>query len=109
MTSDFIVLTVGAFYLVSWAVGFYRAIAVPRRQEAIVWDWARQNGYAILSIKYKGCIFDYVLLFFLGWIGLAFRFGPHEFRLLIQDDQGGQTSVTVYVSKAGKPLDVRWG
>jgi len=96
-------------FLVAVAVGIVRAILLPKRYEIRVRDWARENGYAILSIKRQGGLFDYVSMFFFGWLGLIFRFGPYGFRLLIQDDQGGQTNVTIFVSKPGEPVDVRWG
>lgn len=104
------ILVVGSIlFLVAVVVGIVQAILLPRRYEIRVRDWARENGYAILTIKRQGRFFDYVFLFLFGWLGLIIGLGPYGFRLLIQDDQGGQTNVTVFVSKPGEPVDVRWG
>jgi hypothetical protein len=73
-----------------------------RQREMRIRDWAREKGYAILRIEHQGRIFmDLAPLWFLR--------GPHEYRVQIQDDQGGQTTVTIFIKSVSGPLDVRWG
>ena len=100
------------FFVVVVIVGIVRAVVLSKRYEVIVRDWARENGYAIVTIEPRGRLLDYMLYWLFGPLalipGLCIKIGPYGFRLLIQDEQGGQTHVSVFVGKPGKPVDVRW-
>ena len=80
-----------------------RGVRRRRHYEQRIRDWARQKGYAILSIRDQGRLFqDFAALVSVFWF-----FGPRFFRVFIQDDMGGQTTVMIYFESLNAPLDVR--
>lgn len=93
-------------------LGIVRGFVVGRRAEERVRGWARENGYAIVTIERKVSVSDYALYIFFGWLGIflgpVMNIGTSDFRVLIQDEQGGQRHVLVSVSKPGKPVEVQW-
>jgi hypothetical protein len=109
MTEVIITVAISLFFIALTVCALLRAFYFPRRYQALVRDWASRNGYAILTIEYEVNPLDYLLALCIGWAALLFGSGVYSYRLLIQDDQGGQTHVSVHVKGPGKPLDVRWG
>jgi len=79
-------------------------VRATRRYEERIRDWARENGYAILDIKYQRLLpWDWDIPFMPSYFA-----GGHPFRVGIQDDQGGQTTVTIWFKRLNGPMEVRW-
>ena len=81
------------------------SVRATRRYEARIRDWARQNGYAILKINYVRRLPWESDISFLPSVFA----GGHPFRVGIQDDHGGQTTVTIWFKRPNGPMEVRWG
>ena len=79
-----------------------RAVRRRRRDERRIRDWAREKGYAIMNIRYGGHVFG-------AFARIGLPGGPRHWRVQIQDDQGGQTTVSIYMRSPDAPLDIRWG
>lgn len=104
---------------VGFAVGVLAAIAVSLAPFALitVWlvhrrrachrrirEWAQEKGYAILDIRNGGRSFVELAAAQLGVLTRS------SYRVLIQDDQGGQTTVSIYFGwRVRSRMDVRFG
>ncbi len=95
MDHAIIVLTV----MPAVAVGCYLVLSMKadRRREWLIRDWARDKGYAVISLTRQAT--------YLGWS--ARMLGPlgSSWTAKLQDEQGGQFSVAITFKRGGK-MDV---
>ena len=97
-------LSVMAAAVVLWFLHWAR---VSRCCEYRIREWARENGYAVLSIRYQR-LFPWVADIIFLPLGKFFP-GRYPFKVGIQDDQGGQTTVTIFFNALNGPIEVHWG